>query len=67
MTFSVFLYEICAAERLQCTALSVVELQKIVCSDTGTEMYYTCGKCVVRKFNLKLATADLRGSDTDLL
>ena len=54
-------------KRLKCTAFSVVVLQKIVCSDTGTEMCYTSGKCAATKFSIKLATADLRGSDTDLL
>jgi hypothetical protein len=53
--------------RLKCTAFSVVEIQKFFYSDTDTEMCYTSGKRVAAKFSIKLATADLRGSDTDLL
>ena len=40
-------------KRLKCTAFSVVELQKFVCSDTGTEMCYTSGKCFATKFSIK--------------
>jgi len=39
-----------ATKRLKSTAFSVGELQKIVCSDAGTEMCYTSGKWVAAKF-----------------
>jgi hypothetical protein len=47
--------------RLKCTAFSVVSYEKLFIV-TPVER-----KCVATKFGIALATADLRGSDTDLL